>query len=93
MKGLGRRDIHAPFDFISMKSHINKDTSRNSFDIKCNNSQSMQKLPRKGKSQVFTKLSLAFDTVWFLNFVDINIEIFAGVNFEIAVNKTLYLYL
>ena len=53
----------------------------------------MQKLPRKGKSQVFTKQSLAFDTAWFLNFVDINIEIFAGVNFEIAVNKTLYLYL
>ena len=53
----------------------------------------MQKWPRKGKSQVFTKLLLAFDTVWFLNFVDINIEIFAGVNFEIAVNKTLYLHL
>ena len=38
------------------------------------------------------KLSLAFDKVWFLNFVDINIEIFAGVNFAIAVNETLYFW-
>ena len=92
MKGLARRNIHVPFDFISMQSHINKETSRKSFDIKCNNSQGMQKWPRKGKSQVFKKLSLAFDKVWFLNFVDINIEIFAGVNFAIAVNETLYFW-
>ena len=92
MKGLARRNIHVPFDFISMQSHINKETSRKSFDIKCNNSQGMQKWPRKGKSQFFKKLLLAFDKVWFLNFVDINIEIFAGVNFAIAVNETLYFW-
>ena len=42
--------------------------------------------------EAFKRLSLAFDKVWFLNFVDINIEIFAGVNFAIAVNETLYFW-
>ena len=90
MEGLVRRKIHVTFHFISMQSHINKETSRKSFDIKCNNSQGMQKWPRKGKSLFFKKLLLAFDKVWFLNFVDINIEIFAGVNFAIAENETLH---
>ena len=92
MKCLARRNIRAPFDFISMESLINKETSRKYFDIKCNISQGMQKWPRKEKSQAFKKLSLAFNKVWFLNFVDINIEIFAGVNFAIAVNATLYFW-
>ena len=51
MKGLARRNIHVPFNFISMQSHINKETNRKYFDIKCNNSQGMQKWPRNGKSQ------------------------------------------
>ena len=34
-----------------MQSHINKETNRKYFDIKCNNSQGMQKWPRNGKSQ------------------------------------------
>ena len=42
----------------------------------------MQKRPRKRKSQVFKKLSLAFDKVWFLSFV----------NFAIAVNETSYFW-
>ena len=78
--------------YFDAQGHISKETSRKSFDIKCNNSQGMQKWPRKGKSQVFKKLSLAFDQVWFLNFVDINIEIFAGVNFATTVNETLYFW-
>ena len=92
MKVLARRNIRAPFDFISMQSLRNKETSRKYFDIKSTNTQGMQKWPRKGKSQAFKKLSLVFNKVWFLNFVDINIEIFAGVNFAIAVNETLYFW-
>ena len=41
-------------------------------------------------SQVFKKLPKPFAKVWFLNSVDINIEKFAGVDFAIAVTKTLY---
>ena len=35
-------------------------------------------------------LLLVFDNFEFLNFVDINIEKFAGTNFTIAVTETLY---
>ena len=51
-----------------------------------------KKWPRNGKSQVFKKLTLVYDKVWFLNFVDINIGKFAGVNFAFAVNETLYFW-
>ena len=34
-------------------------------------------------------LSLAFDKFWFLNFVNINTEKFAGINFVIAVTEIL----
>ena len=51
-----------------------------------------KKWPRNGKNQVFKELSLAFNKVWFLNFVDINIGKFAGVNFAIAVTETLYFW-
>ena len=48
-----------------------------------------KKWPRNGKSQFFKKtLLLAYDKFWFLNFVIINIERFAGINFAIAVIKT-----
>ena len=46
MNGLARRNIHVPFDF-SMLTHINEETSKKSFDIKCNNSQGMQKMTKK----------------------------------------------
>ena len=35
---------------------------------------------------------MAFDNLWFLNFVNINIEKFAGINFEIAVTEILYFW-
>ena len=35
---------------------------------------------------------MAFDNFWFLNFVNINIEKFAGINFEIAVTEILYFW-
>ena len=79
-------------NFFSMQSHINKETSWKPFDIKCIDSQGMQKWRRNGKIQVFKKLSLAFNKVWFLKFVDINVEKFAGVNFAIAVTETLYFW-
>ena len=37
-----------------------------------------------------TKLSMTFDKFRFLNFVDISIETFAGINFAIAAIQTLY---
>ena len=75
--------------FFSMQSSISEETSRNFFGIKCNNFEGMQKWPRYRRSQVFKKLPLAFNKVWFLNFLDINIEKFAVVNFAIAVTETL----
>ena len=51
-----------------------------------------KKWPRNGKSQVFKKLSLTFDKVWFLSFVDINIKRFDGVDFAIAVTEILYFW-
>ena len=33
---------------------------------------------------------MAFDKSWFLNFVDISIEKFVGINFAMAVAQTLY---
>ena len=38
-----------------MQSHINKETSRKSFDIKCNNSQGMQKMTKKPGRAKFLK--------------------------------------
>ena len=50
-----------------------------------------KKWPRNGKSQAFRSTSLlAFDKFWFLNFVVVNIERFAGINFASAVTETLY---
>ena len=37
-------------------------------------------------------LLLAFDKFWFLNFVIVNIERFAGTNFAIAVTETYFLH-
>ena len=53
MKGFARRNIHVPFDFFSMQSHIIKETSKKSFDIKCNNSQGMQKITKKWEEPSF----------------------------------------
>ena len=53
MKGFATRNIHVPFDFFSMQSHINKEASRKSFDIKCNNSQGMQKMTKKREEPSF----------------------------------------
>ena len=39
--------------FFSMQSHINKETSRKSFDIKCNNSEGMQKMTKKWEEPSF----------------------------------------
>ena len=51
-----------------------------------------KKWPANGKSQLLKKLSLTFNKVWVSNFVHINIEKFAGVNFVIAVTETLYFW-
>ena len=48
-------NIHIPFDFFSMQSDINKERSRKSFDIKCNNSQGMQKMTKKPGRAKFLK--------------------------------------
>ena len=40
-------NIHVPFDLFSTQNHINKEASRKSFDIKCNNTQVMQKIIKK----------------------------------------------
>ena len=40
-------NIHVPFDLFSTQSHINKEASRKSFDIKCDNTQVMQKIIKK----------------------------------------------
>ena len=53
MKGFARRNIHVPFDFFSMQSHVNEETSRKSFDIKYNNSEGMQKMTKKWKEPSF----------------------------------------
>ena len=63
-------NIHVPFDFFSMQSDINKERSRKSFDIKCNNSQGMQKMTKKPGRAKFLKnyhwLLIRFDfwTLW-----------------------------
>ena len=51
-----------------------------------------KKWPRQEleKPNFLKPLSMAFDKFWFLNFLDISIEKFAGINFAIAVTKTLY---
>ena len=43
-----------------------------------------------GKTNFSKALSMAFDKFWFLNFVDLSIEKFAAINFDIAVTQTLY---
>ena len=42
------------------------------------------------RTKFLKNLLLAFDKFGFLNFVDINIEGFADINFAIAVTETLY---
>ena len=63
-------------------NHINKETHKKCVDVKWDNSQSIRKKIKKWKEQSFKKtLLLAFDKFGFLNFVDINIEKFTGINF------------
>ena len=51
----------------------------------------MQKMTEKWEEPSFLKtLLLAFDKFWFLNFVIVNIERFAGINCASAVTETLY---
>ena len=45
-----------------------------------------------GIAKFFKKLLLVFDKFRFLNFVTINVERFAGINFAIAVTETYFLY-
>ena len=40
---------------------------------------------KNGKNQIFKSFINGFDKFWFLNFVDISIEKFAGINFAIVV--------
>ena len=40
-------------EYTCMQSHINKETSRKSFDIKCNNSEGMQKMTKKWEEPSF----------------------------------------
>ena len=48
--------------FFHADRHGNKETNRKSFDIKCDNSQGMQKVTKKWEEPSFLKtLSLAFD--------------------------------
>ena len=52
----------------------------------------MEKMSEKWEEPSFENtLPSAFDKFWFLNFVIVNIERFAGINFAVAVTETLYL--
>ena len=85
MKGISRRNIHVPFIFF-IHRHGNKETNRKSFDLKCDNSQGMQKMIKKWEEPSFLKTLL----LAFMNFMIINIERFAGINFVIAVTETYF---
>ena len=63
MKGFARRNIHVPFDFFSMQSHIVKETSKKSIDIKCKNSQAMEKMTKKWEKPSLKKI---FNYHWLL---------------------------
>ena len=79
--------------FFHADRHINnKKTNRKSFYARYNNAPGMQKMTqtRNGKNHFSKALSMPFDKFWFLNFVDLSIEKFAGINFDIAVTQTLY---
>ena len=74
-------------------NYINKERHKNKkcVNVKCGNSQGMQKMSKKWEEPSFSKvLSLIFDKFGFQNFVDINIEKFTGINFAIVVTETLY---
>ena len=72
-------------------NYINKETHKKCVDFKCNNSQSTRKKTKKWEEPSLLKtLLLALDKFGFLNFVNIDIENFAGTNFAIAVTETLY---
>ena len=48
IKGISKRNIHVPFWFISHGDrHGNKEANRKYFDVKCDNSQGMQKVTKK----------------------------------------------
>ena len=68
------------FDFFHANRHGNKETNRKLFDVKCDNSQGMQKMIKKWEEPSFLKTLL----LAFTNFMIINIERFAGINFVIA---------
>ena len=72
-------------------NYINKEKHKKCVDVKCNNSQSARKKTKKWEEPSLLKiLFLAFDKFGFLNFMNIDIENFAGTNFAIAVTETLY---
>ena len=89
--------MHVPFCFFfhvdRHTNYINKERHKNKkcVNVKCGNSQGMQKMSKKWEEPSFSKvLSLIFDKFGFQNFVDINIEKFTGINFAIVVTETLY---
>ena len=66
MRGISRRNMHIPFWFLFHPNrHGNKETNRKSVDVKCNNSQCMQKMIKKWKEPSFLKkLLVAFMNFW-----------------------------
>ena len=75
--------------FFHANRHGNKETNRKSFDVECDNSQGMQKMIKKWEEPSFLKTLL----LAFMNFMIINIERFAGINFVIAVTETYFFYI
>ena len=74
------------FDFFSHANrHRNKETNRKYFDVKCHNSQGMQKIIKK-----WEKLSFSLTLLMaFMSVMIINIERFAVINFVIVATETL----
>ena len=76
------------FDFFPMQRDMETKKQTKYFDVKCDNSEGMQKMIKKWEGPSFQKtISLAF-----MNFMITNIEIFAGINVVVAVTETLYFF-
>ena len=87
MTGISRRNIHVPFWFFFMQ--IDMETNKQTENILMLNAilpKECKEWSRNWKSEVFLKTLL----LAFMNFMIINIERFAGINFVIAVTKTYF---
>ena len=72
--------------FFHANKHGNKETNRKSFDVKCDNSQGIQKMIKKWEEPGFLKNFF----IGFMNFLIINIERFTGINVVNALTETYF---